>query len=122
MFHKKIVIASIFFALITALAIVFQPVPIASAENTLKTFGTIENVYEAGDDGVVFKLQGDDRLFYLAQGFENGLTATSLQEDLSGKMVEIYYVKYWSPLDPMSKRKYIAKVEVNRTTLYSAIE
>lgn len=122
MFNKKIVIASLFFALIVTLALVVKPVPSASSENTLRTFGTIENVYKAGTDGVAFKLKGDDRLYYIEQGLKKGLTATTLQEQLPGQSVEIYYVKYWSPLDPLSKLKYIAKVDVNRTTLYSAIK
>lgn len=122
MFYKKIVVASIFFALIITLAIVFRPVPVASVDNTLKAFGTIEGVYKSGDDGVVFKLRGDDRLFYLEEGLQNGLSANALQETLLGQIVEIYYVKYWSPLDPLSKLKYIAKVDVNRITLYSAIK
>lgn len=122
MFNKKIVIASLFFALIVTLALVVRPVPSASSENTLRTFGTIENVYKAGNDGVAFKLKGDDRLYYIERGLKKGLTATTLQEQLPGQSVEIYYVKYWCPLDPLSKLKYIAKVDVNRTTLYSAIE
>jgi hypothetical protein len=122
MFYKKIVVASLFFALIITLAIVFRPVPVASVQNTLKAFGTVEGVYKSGDDGVVFKLRGDDRLFYLEEGLQNGLSATALQETLLGQIVEIYYVKYWSPLDPLSKLKYIAKVDVNRITLYSAIK
>ncbi|HTE30727.1 MAG TPA: hypothetical protein VK666_10170 [Chryseolinea sp.] len=122
MFYKKIVVASLFFALIITLAVVFRPVPVASVQNTLKAFGTVEGVYKSGEVGVVFKLRGDDRLFYLEEGFQNGLSATALQETLLGQIVEIYYVKYWSPLDPLSKLKYIAKVDVNRITLYSAIK
>ncbi|MBA4055022.1 MAG: hypothetical protein C0490_09945, partial [Marivirga sp.] len=101
MLPKKIVIASVFFLLLVTLALIFRPVPNASPENTLKTYGTIEEVYEAGENGVVFKLKGDDRLYYIDQGLKNGLTLTTLQEELPGKPVEIYYVKYWTPIDPL---------------------
>lgn len=122
MFNKKIVIASLFFTLIVTLALVVRPVPTASPYNTLRAFGTVENVYKAGADGLALKLRDDDRVYYIEQGLKRGLTATTLQEELPGQPVEIYYVKYWSPLDPLSKLKYIAKVDVNRITLYSSIK
>jgi len=119
MVQKKIVIASIFFVLLITLALVFRPVPIASPENTLITYGTIEEVYEAGENGFVFRLKGDDRLYYIDQGLRNGLTFTALQAELPGQPVEIHYVKYWTPIDPLSKLKHIAKVDVNSTTIYA---
>lgn len=122
MLVKKIVITSIFFGLMTTLALVFRPVPYASAENTMKTFGTIEDVFKAGEDGLVFTLEGDDRLYYIDNGLKRGLQFASLQEELPGKAVDIYYVKYWTPIDPLSKVKHISKVDINSTTLYSAIK
>lgn len=120
--NKKIVIASIFFALLTSLAVVFQPVPTASAENTLKAIGTIDKVYDSGHRDLIFKLKGDDHLFYIENGPRNGIMLASLKEDLPGQRVEIYYVKHWSPLEKFSKLKYIAKMDVNRTTLYSKLK
>jgi len=122
MLVKKIVIASIFFGLMTTLALVFRPVPDASAENTLKTFGTIEDVFKAGEDGLVITLEGDDRFYFIDNGLKRGLHFTSLQEELPGKAADIYYVKYWTPMDPLSKVKHISKVNMNSTTLYSAIK
>jgi len=122
MLVKKIVITSIFFSLMITLALVFRPVPYASPENTMKTFGTIEKVFKAGEHGVVFTLEGDDRLFYIDKGLKRGLHFTSLQEELPGKSVDIYYVKYWTPIDPLSKVKHISKVNMNSITLYSAIK
>ena len=122
MVRKKIVITSIFAGLIVCLAAIFRPVPAASPENTLKSHGTVETVFETGENDLVFKLKGDDRIYYLNQGLENGLTLAELREDLSGQAIEIYYVKYWTPIDPLSKLKHIAKVDVNRTTLYSEIK
>lgn len=120
MLAKKIVITSLFLVLLVTLALIFRPVPVASPENTLKTRGTIERIYEAGENGVVFKLIGDERLYYIDQELKNGLTLTTLQAELPGKPVEIYYVKHWTPIDPLSKRKRIAKVDVNSTTLYTS--
>jgi hypothetical protein len=122
MLVKKIVIASIFFVLLITLALVFRPKPNASPENTLKTYGTIEKVFEAADNRVVFKLNGDNRLYPIDQSLKNVLTLATLQEELAGQDVEIYYVKYWTPINPLSKLMHIAKVDVNRTTLYSEIK
>ena len=120
--RKKIVIASIFLVLLITLALVFRPIPNASPENTLKTYGTIEQVFEAGENGVIFKLEGDDRLYYIDHGLKNGLKFTALQADLPGQAVEIYYVKHWTPIDPLSRLKRIAKVDVNSITLYTEIK
>ncbi|MEJ1239415.1 hypothetical protein WBG78_14865 [Chryseolinea sp. T2] len=122
MFNKKIVIASLFFGLLTSLAIVFRPVPVASVENTLKTIGTVDQVFEAGEQDLIFKLKGDDHLFYVDTESTDGLNLASLKAKLPGKNVEIYYVKYWSPLDSFSKLKHIAKMDLNSTTLYSNLE
>lgn len=122
MFHKKIVIASIFFALLITLAVVFQPVPAASSENTLKAIGTVDQVFEAGGEDLIFKLKGDDHLFYVDSGSTGGIQLASLKTKLPGQNVEIYYVKYWSPIDRFSKLKHIAKMELNSTTLYSNLE
>jgi len=119
MFNKKIVITSIFFTLLVTLAVVFRPVPPPSVDNTVKTYGTIETVYEAGSDGVVVKLKDDDRVFYMHQGLQNGFEANALQRNLPGSRAEIYYVKYWSPLEPLSKYKYATKVDIKRPSLYS---
>lgn len=122
MFNKKIVIASIFFALLISLAVVFQPVPAASVENTFKTFGTVDQVFEAGGQDLIFKLKGDDHLFYVDSGSTEGVKLASLKSELPGQHVEIYYVKYWSPLDSFSKLKHIAKMDLNSTTLYSNLK
>jgi hypothetical protein len=117
MFNKKIVITSIFFTLVVTLAVVFRPVPPPSADNTVKTHGTIETVYEAGSDGVVVKLRDDDRVYYMHQGLPNGFEPKALQRNLPGSRAEIYYVKYWSPLEPLNKYKYTTKVDIKRPRL-----
>ena len=122
MIGKKVVITSIFFALIFILALVFRPAPNASPENTIRAFGTIEAVLKAGNDDVIIKLRGDDRLYYINEGLKDGRTFDALQIELSGKAVEIYYVKYWTPIDPLSKFKHTAKVDINQSTLFHSPE
>ena len=122
MLAKKVTITSIFVLLIVVLALVFRPVPHASPENTIKANGTIEEVSMAGNDDLIIKLRGDDRLYFIDEGLKHGRSLSSIQGELSGKAVEIYYVKYWTPLDPLSRLKHTSKVDINQTTLYPAME
>lgn len=76
----------------------------------------------AGNDDLIIKLRGDDRLYFIDEGLKHGRSLSSIQGELSGKAVEIYYVKYWTPLDPLSRLKHTSKVDINQTTLYPAME
>ena len=122
MLTKKVVISSIFFLLLAFLALIFRPVPNPSPDNTIKTNGTIEEVSMTGDADLIIKLRGDDRLYYLDEGLKDGRSLSTLQGELSGKSAEIHYVKFWTPLDPLSKFKHISLVSVDQTRLYPVIE
>lgn len=124
MLIKKFIIVSIFFALMITLGLAFRPVPPPSSENLLRTDGTIEEVFSTGNDGIAFKLKGDTRTYYLDldQGIKHKLQLITLREELPGKSAEIYYVRHWTPIDPLSRRKHIAKVEVNKATVYSVFK
>ena len=108
--------------LLIVLAHIFRPVPNPSPENTIKANGTIEEVSMAGDDDLIIKLRGDDRLYYIDEGLKHGRSLSAIQDELSGKTVEIHYVKYWTPLDPLSRLKHISKVDFDQTTLYPVIK
>ena len=76
----------------------------------------------SGNDDLIIKLRGDDRLYYIDEGLKHGRSLTSIQGELFGKAVEIYYVKYWTPLDPLNRLKHTSKVDINQTTLYPVVE
>ena len=122
MLTKKVVISSIFFLLLTFLALIFRPVPNPSPYNTIKTNGTVEEVSMDGDADLIIKLRGDDRLYYIDEGLKDGRSLSTLQGELSGKSVEIHYVRFWTPLDPLSKLKHISLVNVDQTRLYPVVE
>lgn len=116
---KKIVVASIFFLLMITLGVIFRPTPSSSPENALRTLGVIEQVLETRQKNVVFKLKDDDRFYYIQEDLEKGLTFRELQQRLSGKSVEIYYVNHWTPVDPL-RVKHVTQVNLNKMTLYSS--
>ena len=115
---KRIVVASIFLLLMITLGAIFRTTPNTPKENTLRTLGTIEQVMETHNKNVVFKLKDDDRLYYIEEDLGKDLTFRELQRELSGKSVEIYYVKRWTPIDPL-RVKHVTKVDLNKMTLYS---
>jgi|SRR5687768_8864959 hypothetical protein len=116
---KKVVVASVFFILIITLGIIFRPISDLSGENSMRARGTIEKVLEAGNDNIVFKLKDDDRFYMIDEDLEKDLTFHELQEELSGKSVEIYYVKRWTPIDPL-RVNHVTKVDLNKMTLYTS--
>ena len=122
MLGKKVVVSSLFVILMVTLALVFRPVPQASSANTQRTYGTIEQIFEAGSQGIIFKLKGDDRLFYIDGELTDGMSLNLLEADLEGQNAEIHFVRHWTPIDPLNRRKQIARMEVNKTTLYSAFK
>jgi hypothetical protein len=101
------------------LGIIFRPIPHSSQGNTLRAQGTIEQVLETQNKDIVFKLKDDDRFYYIKEDLEKDLTFRELQQELSGKPVEIYYVKHWTPVDPL-RVKHVTKVDLNKITLYSS--
>lgn len=115
---KKIVVASTFFLLMFTLGIVFGPLRSISANSQLRTLGTIEEVLETRSKEVVFKLKDDDRLYYIQKNLKKELSLRDLQKELPGKSVEVYYVKRWTPVDPL-RVNHITKVDLNNMTLYT---
>ena len=116
---KKIVVTSIFFCLIVTLGIIFRTSSRLSDGSSIRVRGTIEKVVATGNDDIVFKLKDDDRFYMIDEHLEKDLTFHELQEELSGKSVEIYYVKRWTPIDPL-RVKHVTKVDLNKMTLYTS--
>src|SRR5688572_24697754 len=114
---KKIVITGIFVTLLVTLFLLSSLYPHATQYNTLRISGTVEKIFQGETNRVVFKLKDDDYSYYIEPTPESTLTIQTLQKQLTGKPVEIYYVKSW--LTQLSFRKFhhIAKVESPTTTL-----
>lgn len=116
---KKIVVASVFFLLMTTLGIIFRPLSGLGPGSPMRANGTIEKVLVAGDHNIAFKLKDDDRFYMLDEDLEKDLTFHELQQELPGKSVEIYYVKRWTPVDPL-RVTHVTKVDLDKMTLYSS--
>ena len=119
MHTKKLVVASIFALLMITLGIIFRTGPPNPPDHTIRALGIIEEVLETKQKNIVFKLKDDDRLYYIKKDLKKDLTFGELKKRLAGKSVEIYYVKHWTPIDPL-RVKHITKVDLNKMTLYTS--
>jgi hypothetical protein len=114
-----ILIGLLFLALAVA---ILGPVPIPEEKDCLIVKGTVVDLYEAGTKDVVFKLKGDDRIFYVNRGLENGLDLKKLKSELINKEITIKYPKHWTPLDPFNSVRHISKIESGGQTIFSEID
>ena len=102
--------------------LIVRPVPIPKEEDCQSLKGTVTGIYEAGVKDVVFKLQGEDKEFYINRGLETGLELEKLRADLINKEIRILYPKYWTPLDPLNSFRHISKLEYQGKIIYSEID
>lgn len=105
----------------TTLFFTFRTVPQATLDlrNTYKASGTIEKVFEAGSNDVVFKLKDDERMYYLDLGRDPETSLVDLKQEFTGKPVEIYYEKQWTSPPERRGFHHIARVNLHRTVLFS---
>ncbi len=109
-------------AFIGLLLLVLRPVPIPLEKDCLIKKGVVLEVYEAGTNDVVFKLQDQQQQFYVNRGLERGLELNKLRTELISKEITIKYPKYWTPLNPFNSSRHISKVEHEGRTVFSELE
>lgn len=110
-------------ALIFSVAIlILRPVPIISETNAITAKGIVSEIYEGGTNDIVFRLENNDRKFYINRGLESGLELNILKEKLIGNFIIIKYPKYWTPLDWNDEIKHISKVEFNEEIIFNELK
>jgi len=109
-------------AFIGLLLLVLRPVPIPLEKDCLTTRGIVSEIYEAGTNDVVFKLQDQSKQFYINRGLERGLELNKLRSELISKEITIKYPKHWTPLDPVNSVRHISKVEHEGRIVFSELE
>ena len=114
-----IIILTLFFGLTI---LIVQPDLTPKEEDCLIAKGIVTEIYEGGINDVVFKLKGQDKIYYINRGLEAGFNLKQLRADLSGKEAVIKYPKYWTPLDPFNSSKHISKIESEGRTVYSEVD
>lgn len=94
-------------------------VPSPTDSNTISVEGKVENIYEGGVKDVVFKLENDDRVFYINRGLENGLDLSELKDKYIGKKLTLTYINHKYLFDIFVSNSHLAEVKSDRTTIYS---
>ncbi len=105
---KTILFLTVFFFLL-AFA-VLRPVPIVS------------KIFEGGVKDVAFRLENNDRIYYINRGLEAGLELEDLRARIVGKEVVFKYPDYWTPLDWNGKTKHVSKVEVDGEIVFNELK
>ena len=120
MFKKIIqwVVASAFILPFLAFgAIMILKVPIKPESELLTQSGIVSYIYEGGVKDVCFRLEGDQNVYYINRGLENGLHLQELQETLLGKEVTIKYPEHW--LMEKAKTIHLSILRSDGETIYN---
>lgn len=117
--HWIILIGLVFLGLAI---LIFRPVPVPDEKDCLSLKGIVVEIYEGGVKDVVFRLQGQNQIYYVNRGLERGLDLGQLRSALTNRVVTIKYPKYWTPLDPGNSVRHISKIEYEGRTLFTELE
>ncbi len=117
---KRVLIAFLSIFLIAAI-LIFRPVPIVAEHKLIAETGIVSDIYEGGENDVVFRMKNIERKFYINRGLESGLEINSLKEKLLGNIIIVKYPKYWTPLDWNNKIKHISKVQFQNEVIFSEV-
>lgn len=101
---------------------VLRPVPVPDEKDCISLTGTVTNIYEEGIHDVVFRLSGQEQIFYVNRGLERGLKLEDLRASLTNQEVVIKYPRYWTPLDPSNQTRHISKIEHKGETVFSELD
>ena len=113
-----IVLIGVLFLLLGIL--ILRPVPIPDEKDCLIVKGTVIEINEDGVKDVVFRLEGQERTFYVNRGLERGLELEKLRTELIDQEITIKYPNYWTPLGNSSK--HISKIESSGRTIFAEID
>lgn len=105
-----------------AAVLIFRPVPIVSEDTAIVETGIVSDIYEGGENDVVFRLENQKRRYYINRGLENGLELADLQERLIGREITLKYPDYWTPLDWNDEIKHLSKVETEAEVIFNELK
>lgn len=102
--------------------LILRPVPIVSEDRAIMETGIVSDIFEGGENDVVFRLKNKKRRYYINRGLENGLDLTDLQKRLIGREITLKYPDYWTPLDWNDEIKHLSKVEIQGEVIFNELK
>lgn len=119
-YTRKVIIATITLAIIIFIVLALRPLPKANKNNCSKFIGIVSQVINGDGEGdIVIKIKKDKNYYYINRAIDHGILVSDLKEKLINKEVELFTVKHWTPLDPLSRTKHIAEIRIDGVLIYS---
>ena len=122
LFRRKTLLLIAGFSLAAFALLALKPLPRPTAENCRKQAGTVVKIETGkGSGDIVLSLQGDDHYYYINRGQERGLSINCLAAKLQNRKIELLTIRHWTPLDPASNTRHIARIECEGEEVYSEL-
>ncbi|MCG2616811.1 hypothetical protein LZZ85_21105 [Terrimonas sp. NA20] len=120
--RKKSVLLIVAISFAAFLLMALKPLPRPTLNNCRKQTGVVSTI-ESGDGkaDIVITLQGDDHYYYINRGQERGLSIPCLITKLKNREIEVLTVKHWTPLDPSSNTRHVARIACEGAEVYSEL-
>lgn len=116
------------FLIVTSLVIsgfllmALKPLPRPTLENCRHQTGIVLKVEAGSGEGdIIISLQGDDRYYYINRGQERGLFIHCLEAKLHNRKIDLLTLRHWTPLDPSSNTRHIARIACEGEEIYSEL-
>ncbi|MBO3697206.1 hypothetical protein [Roseivirga sp. E12] len=109
------------FSVIILLSLTLRPVPSLPENELTIANGIVSNIYEGGENDIVFKLRESNDMFYINRGLEQGLNIDDLKKRLLGNQITVKYPEYWSLLSNGTSH-HISKVEYKGEVVFSELK
>ena len=89
------IVAVLFIAFLFYMMFIVKAGPVnTSKSNSVEIYGLVDEIYEGGVKDVVFKINGNTKIYYINRGLENGFDLKTLQNELIGEHVNFWYAKH----------------------------
>ena len=67
----------------------------SSRENSIQYAGVVASVAEGTSHDIVFRLKDHPHTYYINRGLESGLQLETLQKELTGQKIDLWYANSW---------------------------
>ncbi|NND06531.1 MAG: hypothetical protein HKN87_09130 [Saprospiraceae bacterium] len=109
-----------FFALLWLFTLGINPIAKSTLEESDLVTGVLISIEERGGPGDVFiRIKDSSKNYYINRGTERGINVIQTNADALDKVVDIYYARHWSLLDPFDGNKHVTKLVCGGQVLYN---